>query len=44
MTSDRYEFQHDADLPFMDIVRRFGRAIPFRTLLEAINRIHRKGV
>ncbi|MBT9613970.1 MAG: hypothetical protein IV108_11975 [Burkholderiales bacterium] len=44
MTSDRYEFQHDTDLPFMAIVKRYGRAIPFRTLLETINRTHRKGV
>ena len=44
MTSDRYEFQHDTDLPFMAIVKRYGRAIPFRTLLETINRTHQKGV
>lgn len=44
MTSGRYEFQHDTDLPFMVLVQRFGRAIPFRTLLETINRTHRKGV
>ena len=42
MTSGRYEFQHD--LPFMAIVQRSGRAIPFRTLLETINRTHRNGV
>lgn len=44
MTSGRYEFQHDTDLPFMVLVQRYGRAIPFRNLLEAINRTHRKGV
>ena len=35
---------HDTDLPFMAIVQRYGRAIPFRTLLETINRAHRKDV
>lgn len=44
MTSGCYEFQQDTDLPFMVLVQRFGRAIPFRALLETINRTHRKGV
>ena len=44
MTSGRYQFSRDADLPFMPVVQRFGRAIPFRQLLETINRTHRKGL
>lgn len=34
----------DADLPYMDILRKWGREIPFRNLLEVINRAHRSGV
>ena len=34
----------DADLPYMDILRKWGREIPFRNLLEVINRAHRGGV
>lgn len=31
------------DLPFMKIVNRFERDIPFRDLLKIINSAHRKG-
>jgi hypothetical protein len=31
------------DLPFMKIVNRFERDIPFRDLLKTINAAHRKG-
>ena len=44
MTSGRYQFSRDTDLPYMVVVQRFGRAIPFRQLLETINRTHRKGL
>jgi len=44
MTSGRYQFPGDTDLPFMPVVKRFGRAIPFRLLLETINRTHRQGL
>lgn len=44
MTSGRYQFPSDTDLPFMAVVQRFGRAIPFRVLLETINRTHRNGL
>jgi len=43
MISGRYQFPGDTDLPFMAVVQRFGRAIPFRLLLETINRTHRTG-
>lgn len=32
------------DLPFMPIVVRFGRDIPFRSTLEALNKAHRAGL
>ena len=44
MTSGRYQFSADADLPFMPVMQKYGRAIPFRVLLETINRTHRKGL
>jgi len=43
MISGRYQFPGDTDLPFMAVVQRFVRAIPFRLLLETINRTHRTG-
>lgn len=33
----------DGDLPFMNIVNRFERDIPFRDMLKTINAAHRKG-
>jgi hypothetical protein len=44
MTSGHYQFPADSDLPFMALVRQYGRFIPFRTLLEVINRTHREGL
>ena len=44
MTSGRYQFPNTTDLPFMAVVHRFGHAIPFRLLLETINRTHRNGL
>ena len=44
MTSGRYQFPADSDLAFMPLVQKFDRAIPFRVLLETINRTHRKGL
>ncbi len=44
MIAGRYQFSNDTDLPFMPVVQRFGRAIPFRALLETINRTHRQGL
>jgi len=44
MTSGKYAFPADTDLPFMAIVQRWGRDIPFRTLLQTINAVHREGL
>ena len=44
MISGRYQFPSDTDLPYMAVVKRFGRAIPFRLLLETINLTHRSGL
>lgn len=44
MTDGSYTFPGDTDLPFMAVVRRYGAQIPFKTLLETINRIHRRGL
>lgn len=44
MTSGRYQFPAAEDLPFMPLVRQYGRFIPFRGLLELINRTHREGL
>ena len=38
-----YEFA-DQDLPFMALVERYGRQIPFAELLERINSTHRGGL
>ena len=42
--SGRYEYSRDEDLPFMAVVNRWGRHIPFRALLLAINEAHRDGL
>jgi len=44
MTSGKYHFPGNEDLPFMAIVRKFGQQIPFRQLLEVINTTHRNGL
>ncbi len=44
MIGGRYQFPADADLPFMSLVQRYGRFIPFRGLLELINKTHRNGL
>lgn len=44
MTAGRYQFPAGEDLPFMPLVRQYGRFIPFRGLLEVINRTHREGL
>ena len=42
--SGHYGYSRDEDLPFMAVVKQFGRHIPFRALLVAINDAHRAGV
>lgn len=44
MTGGCYGFPSDTDLPFMAIVQRFGMHIPFKDLLQTINRTHRRGL
>ena len=43
MKRGSYQFGRE-DLPFMDIVHRFGDEIPFSTLLKQINETHRRGI
>jgi hypothetical protein len=43
MQAGTYQFGRE-DLPFMDIVHRFGDQIPFNTLLKQINETHRRGI
>lgn len=45
MTSGTYQFDPNGpDLPFMEIVKRFGPNIPFKQLLNVINHTHRFGL
>lgn len=44
MKQGTYTFQPNADLPFMEIVNRWGDAIPFYQLLTVINQTHREGL
>jgi len=43
MQAGRYQFGRE-DLPFMNLVHRFGEEIPFSTLLKQINETHRRGI
>ena len=43
MESDSHAFE-DVDLPLMSIVQRHTTwLLPFKTLLEDVNRVHRRG-
>ena len=45
MADGSYQFDpNGADLPFMEIVKRFGASIPFKPLLSVINDTHRLGL
>ena len=45
MTSGRYQFDPNGpDLPYMEIVKKFGASIPFKQLLNVINHTHRFGL
>lgn len=44
MTSGKYQFPAAEDLSFMPMVQKYGRFIPFRGLLETINKAHREGL
>jgi hypothetical protein len=43
MRAGSYQFGRE-DLPFMDIVHRYGDEIPSSTLLKQINETHRRGI
>ena len=44
MADGSYEFE-DKDLPFMEIARQYGTfTLPFRDLLQVINKTHRNGL
>lgn len=44
MTSGKYQYPAAEDLSFMPLVQKYGRFIPFRGLLETINKTHRDGL
>lgn len=45
MLDGTYQFDPNGpDLPFMEIVKRFGASIPFKPLLSIINQTHRMGL
>jgi len=45
MVDGSYQFDpNGANLPFMEIVKRFGSSIPFKPLLSMINDTHRLGL
>ncbi len=43
MADGSYEFANE-DLPFMDLVNKHGKALPFSNLLAVINHTHRNGL
>jgi hypothetical protein len=43
MIDGEYHFGRE-DLPFIDLVNRYGDDIPFAILLRQINETHRKGI
>lgn len=43
MTTRRYACPAQTDLDFMPLVQKWGRDIPFKPLLLAINQAHRNG-
>lgn len=44
MTSGNYQYPTGQNLAFMPLVQTYGRFIPFRGLLEVINKTHRDGL
>lgn len=44
LVAGHYRLPGDADLPFMPVVAHFGHDIPFKDLLQEINRVHRQGL
>lgn len=44
MISGKYEWGFGEDLPFMPLVVKYGRFIPFQRLLMTINETHKNGL
>ena len=44
MVSGKYEWGFGEDLPFMPLVVKYGRFIPFQRLLMTINETHKNGL
>lgn len=44
MTSGTYDWGHGQDFPYMPLVIRFGRFIPFQRLLLTLNETHKNGL
>lgn len=44
MTAGRYEWGYGQDLPYMPVVVRYGRFIPFQRLLLLLNETHKNGL
>jgi len=44
MIDGRYEWGYGEDLPFMQLVVKYGRFIPFQRLLMTVNETHKNGL
>lgn len=44
MVSGRYEWGYGEDLPYMALLVKYGRLIPFQHLLMVINATHKEGL
>lgn len=44
MVNGNYEWGYGEDLPFMPLVAKYGRFIPFQRLLATINETHKNGL
>lgn len=44
MVGGRYEWGFGEDLPFMPLVVKYGRFIPFQRLLMTVNETHKNGL
>jgi len=44
MVNGKYEWGYGQDLPFMPLVVRYGRYIPFQRVLMTVNETHKNGL
>jgi hypothetical protein len=44
MVAGNYEWGYGQDLPYMPLVVKFGRLIPFQRLLMTVNETHKNGL